>query len=126
MKILQTMSTGRAIKAALFLVLLAVLPSTVMAEKVNLNTANAEAIQYIPGIGLSKARQIVQEREKLGKFTDMEQVDAVPGIGERTMIDVIKYGSLDSGVSELTDEMKANQPLRSAVNPAIPASKLSG
>jgi hypothetical protein len=30
------------------------------------------------------------------------------------MIDIRKYGSLDSGVSTLTEEMKANQPVRSA------------
>lgn len=122
----QTTTTCRALKAALLLALVSLLPGTVMAEKVNLNTANAEAIQYIPGIGLNRANQIIQEREKLGKFSNLEQVDAVPGIGERTMIDVRKYGSLDTGVSELTEEMKSNQPQRSALNPAQTESKLSG
>ena len=126
MKKTQTTFTGHALKAALLLALVTVLPGTAIAEKVNLNTANAEAIQYIPGIGLNKANQIILEREKLGKFSSMEQVDAVPGIGERTMIDVRKHGSLESGVSELTEEMKANQPLRSAQNPTQSESKLSG
>ncbi len=126
MKNTQFTSTSRALKATLLLALVSVFPGTVMAEKVNLNTANVEAIQYIPGIGQNKANQIIQEREKLGKFSSMDQVDAVPGIGERTMIDVRKHGSLDSGVSELTEEMKANQPLRSALNPVLTESKLSG
>ena len=126
MKNTQFTSTSRALKAALLLALVSVFPGTVMAEKVNLNTANVEAIQYIPGIGQNKANQIIQEREKLGKFSSMDQVDAVPGIGERTMIDVRKHGSLDSGVSELTEEMKANQPLRSALKPVLAESKLSG
>ena len=126
MKNTQFTSTSRALKAALLLALVSVFPGTVMAEKVNLNTANVEAIQYIPGIGQNKASQIIQEREKLGKFSSMDQVDAVPGIGERTMIDVRKHGSLDSGVSELTEEMKANQPLRSALKPVLAESKLSG
>jgi len=126
MKNTQFTSTSRALKATLLLALVSVFPGTVMAEKVNLNTANVEAIQYIPGIGQNKANQIIQEREKLGKFSSMDQVDAVPGIGERTMIDVRKHGSLDSGVSELTEEMKANQPLRSALKPVLAESKLSG
>ena len=105
---------ARAVKTALVLVLVSVFSTSVFAEKINLNTADAEAIQYIPGIGLSKAEKIIEIRDKAGKFTSMEEIDAVPGIGERTMIDIRKYGSLDSGVSELTDEMKTNQPVRSA------------
>ena len=105
---------ARAVKTALVLVLVSVFSTSVFAEKINLNTADAEAIQYIPGIGLSKAEKIIEIRDKAGKFTSMEEIDAVLGIGERTMIDIRKYGSLDSGVSELTDEMKTNQPVRSA------------
>lgn len=106
---------ARAVKTALVLVLVSVFSTSVFAEKINLNTADAEAIQYIPGIGLSKAEKIIEIRDKAGKFTSMEEIDAVPGIGERTMIDIRKYGSLDSGVSQLTEEMKANQPVRSAL-----------
>ncbi len=105
---------ARAVKTALVLVLVSVFSTSVLAEKINLNTANAETMQYIPGIGLSKAEKIIEVRDKAGKFASMDEIDAVPGIGERTMIDIRKYGSLDSGVSTLTEEMKANQPVRSA------------
>ncbi len=107
---------ARAVKTALLLVLVSAFSSTALAEKINLNTADAETIQYIPGIGLSKAEKIVEIRDKAGKFASMDEVDAVPGIGERTMMDIRKYGSIDSGVSELTEEMKANPPVRSASN----------
>lgn len=107
---------AHAVKTALLLVLVSAFSSTAMAEKINLNTADAEAIQYIPGIGLSKAEKIIEIRDKAGKFTSMGEIDAVPGIGERTMLDIRKYGSLDSGVSELTEEMKANQPTRAAMS----------
>jgi len=107
---------AHAVKTALLLALISAFSSTAMAEKINLNTADAETIQYIPGIGLSKAEKIVEIRDKAGKFASMDEVDAVPGIGERTMLDIRKYGSLDSGVSELTEEMKANPPIRSATN----------
>ena len=103
----------RAAKTVLVLVLFSVFSTTALAEKINLNLADVEALQYIPGIGLSKAEKIIDVREKAGKFMSMEDVDAVPGIGPRTMLDIRKYGSLDSGVTELTEEMKANQPVRS-------------
>jgi len=105
---------ARAVKTALLLVLVSAFSSAALAEKINLNTADAQTMQYIPGIGLSKAEKIIEIRDEAGKFTSMDEIDAVPGIGERTMRDVHKYGSLDSGVSELTEEMKANPPLRSA------------
>ena len=107
------MLSVRAAKTALVLVLFSVFSTTALAEKVNLNLADVEALQYIPGIGLSRAEKIIDVREKVGKFTSMEEIDAVPGIGARTMLDIRKYGSLDSGVTELTEEMKANQPVRS-------------
>ena len=106
---------AHAVKTALLLVLVSAFSSTALAEKINLNTADAETIQYIPGIGLSKAEKIVEIRDKAGKFASMDEVDAVPGIGERTMMDIRKYGSIDSGVSKLTEEMKANPPMRSAM-----------
>jgi competence protein ComEA len=81
---------ARAVKTALLLVLVSAFSSTAMAEKINLNTADAEAIQYIPGIGLSKAEKIIEIRDKAGKFSSMEEIDAVPGIGERTMQDIRK------------------------------------
>jgi competence protein ComEA len=109
---------ARAVKTALVLILVSVFSTSVLAEKINLNTANAETMQYIPGIGLSKAEKIIEVRDKAGKFTSMDEIDAVPGIGERTMIDIRKNGSLDSGVSTLTEEMKANQPVRSALKVA--------
>jgi competence protein ComEA len=105
--------SARAAKTALVLVLFSAFSTTALAEKVNLNLADVEALQYIPGIGLSKAEKIIEVRDKAGKFASMDEIDAVPGIGERTMLDIRKYGSLDSGVSELTEEMKANQPVRS-------------
>jgi len=105
---------AHAVKTALVLVLVSVFSTSAMAEKINLNIADAETMQYIPGIGLSKAEKIIEIRDKAGKFASMDEIDAVPGIGEQTMLDIRKYGSLDSGVSELTEEMKSNPPARSA------------
>ena len=90
------------------------LSTTAQAEKINLNTADAETMQYIPGIGQSRAEQIILAREQAGGFSSMEEIDAIPGIGDSTMQDILKYGSLDSGVSDLTEEMRDNRPVRSS------------
>ena len=103
---------NQVVKSALVFAAIAVFSTALHAEKINLNTADAETIQYIPGIGPSKAQKMVAARTQNGKFSSMEQIDAIKGYGERTMIDVMKHGSLDSGVSELTSEMEENRPGR--------------
>ena len=81
-----------------------------MAEKVNLNQADEATLQYIPGIGPSKSSDIVKVREQAGGFKQYEDLLEVPGIGEKTLEEIKKYGLLDGGVSELTQEMQDNPP----------------
>jgi competence protein ComEA len=53
--------------------------------KVNLNTADAETLQSLPGIGPSYAKRIVEYREKNGPFKRVEDLLNVQGIGEKTL-----------------------------------------
>jgi competence protein ComEA len=63
-----------------------VLPLWVLAGPVNVNTANAEAIsEALQGVGLSKAKAIVEYRQKHGPFKAPEDLSLVKGIGERTV-----------------------------------------
>lgn len=80
------------------------------APKININTANAEALQYIPGIGPKKAADILALREQIGSFKMWEDLLGVSGIGERTLLMIKKYSELNRGVAELTEEMAANPP----------------
>ncbi|MBU9837879.1 helix-hairpin-helix domain-containing protein [Rahnella sp. L72c] len=49
---------------------------------VSINTATAEEFASVMnGVGMKKAQAIVSYREELGKFTDIEQLREVPGIG---------------------------------------------
>ncbi|VEB22667.1 ComEA family DNA-binding protein [Avibacterium volantium] len=55
-------------------------------EKLNINTATASDIQRsLVGIGAKKAEAIVDYREKHGKFTAVEQLLEVQGIGKATL-----------------------------------------
>lgn len=51
--------------------------------KYNLNTATAEQLQELPGIGEVIANRIVSYREVNGGFTAIEDICLVDGIGEK-------------------------------------------
>jgi len=53
--------------------------------KININTATEEQLQQISGIGPSKAKAIIEYREKNGLFQRIEDLDKVSGIGEKTI-----------------------------------------
>ncbi|WP_346210536.1 ComEA family DNA-binding protein [Aeromonas salmonicida] len=53
--------------------------------KVNLNTASINELTALKGIGEKKAQAIVEFREKQGKFTTVEQLADVSGIGPATL-----------------------------------------
>lgn len=60
--------------------------SAAFAEKVNINTANAQQIaDAMTGIGESKAKAIVEYRASHGKFTSIEALENVDGIGAKTV-----------------------------------------
>ena len=105
----------RFFQYALTALMLTAFSGTALAEKVNLNTADAEALQYIPGIGPGKSAEIIRVRQETGGFNTMEDLLAVPGIGEKTLLNVRKFGALNSGVSALTEEMEANPPTSASV-----------
>ena len=50
--------------------------------QINLNTATAEQLMELPGIGEAKAVSILEYRAKVGKFADIKELMNVSGIGE--------------------------------------------
>lgn len=63
-----------------------VLPWFAFAGPVNVNKADAETISAeLKGVGLSKARAIVEYRKKHGLFKSADDLSLVKGIGERTV-----------------------------------------
>ena len=49
---------------------------------VNINTANEEQLEQLPGIGTSIATRIVNYRKENGKFNNIEDIKNVSGIGD--------------------------------------------
>ncbi|RTE87289.1 MULTISPECIES: helix-hairpin-helix domain-containing protein [Gammaproteobacteria] len=55
-------------------------------ETVNINTANAmELAKKLKGVGSTRAQAIIELRERLGGFSDIEQLLEVRGLGVRTL-----------------------------------------
>jgi len=64
----------------------ALCPLVAMAlEPVNINTADAAALQQINGIGASKAKAIIEYRKANGSFATVDDLTKVPGIGEKSL-----------------------------------------
>jgi competence protein ComEA len=67
-------------------------PGTVTAPDgttvVNINTADATALEGLPGIGEVLAAAVVQYRDEHGPFTSVDQLQDVSGIGPATFEDI--------------------------------------
>lgn len=54
-------------------------------SKVNINTATADELdEKLNGIGPAMAEKIIEYRTKIGRFSDIEEIKNVSGIGEKT------------------------------------------
>lgn len=52
---------------------------------VNLNTADATALETLPGVGPATAEKILAHRDQHGAFTQLSDLEAVSGIGPATL-----------------------------------------
>ncbi len=53
--------------------------------RIDLNTASADELTTLPGIGETLAARIVADREKNGPFTSVEELTRVEGVGEKKL-----------------------------------------
>ena len=59
--------------------------SNTVGGKVNINTATAEELdEKLTGIGPTIAKRIIEYRNSIGKFSSIEEIKNVSGIGDKT------------------------------------------
>lgn len=64
-------------------------------NKVDLNHADADTLQQLPGIGPERAEAIIAYREEYGIFVTTEEVMNVPGIGPKIYDQIKDYVMVD-------------------------------
>lgn len=65
---------------------------SVIAGKVNINTATADQLQTLDGIGPATAQRIIEDRSANGPFQTIEDLKRVSGIGDK------KFASLSNSI----------------------------
>ena len=90
-----------AVRASVLVVLVFVAQAWLVAQKaqpakgapatpavVNINTATAEQLDSLPGIGPKVAARIIEYRQKNGPFKKIEDLMNVRGIGEKNFLKI--------------------------------------
>lgn len=53
---------------------------------ININDADSNTLQQIPGVGPATAEKIINHRDENGRFKSIEEIKSVNGIGEKTYL----------------------------------------
>ena len=95
-------------------------PLVVLAEPVNINTADASALaKALNGVGPAKAKAIVSYREKNGPFKSVDQLSMVEGISQKLIEK--NRADLKLGADKGADKGAAPAAPGPAAKPAKPA-----
>ena len=68
-------------------------------KPVNINTANSEELQQVPGIGPATAEKILQMRKSYGAFKSVDDLLAIKGIGKKRLEKMRKYLTVSKAVA---------------------------
>lgn len=109
-------------RAVFLLAICSLFPVPLLAKKkppvapVNINTANSEELQLVPGIGPVTAEKILQMRKSYGPFKSVDDLRAIRGIGPKRLEKMRKYLTVGKAASQKKPEPVAT-PAR-ATNPS--------
>jgi comEA protein len=60
-------------------------------KPININTANSDELQQVPGIGPATAEKILQMRKSYGAFKSVDDLLAIKGLGKKRLEKMRKY-----------------------------------
>jgi competence ComEA-like helix-hairpin-helix protein len=90
-------------------------------KPININTANSEELQQVPGIGPATAEKILQMRKSYGAFKSVDDLLSIRGIGKKRLEKMRKYLT----VSKSTAPNRGPHPEVSRGSPKKPVSTAS-
>lgn len=64
-------------------------------DKININNATESELQSLDGIGEKLAKRIIDKRESIGGYTDVEQLLEVEGIGDKIFEQIKNYVTVE-------------------------------
>ncbi|MCC7390436.1 MAG: ComEA family DNA-binding protein [Phycisphaerales bacterium] len=68
-------------------------PASSPSRRININTATAAELDLLPGIGPALAQRILDHRASHGPFATLDDLDAVSGIGPKTIAKLVPYAT---------------------------------
>ena len=86
-------------------------------KPVNINTANAEELQQVPGIGPATADKILQMRKSYGAFKSVDDLLSIKGLGKKRLEKMRKY--LTVGKGSAVKQAPKNPPAVESADPPL-------
>ena len=77
---------------------------------VNLNTANSEELQLVPGIGPATADKIVKMRKSYGPFKSVDDLLAIRGLGPKRLEKMRKFLTVGKPAAPKPATLPAKSP----------------
>jgi competence ComEA-like helix-hairpin-helix protein len=90
------------------------------AQPVNINTANSEQLQQVPGIGPATADKILQMRKSYGPFKSVDDLLAIRGLGAKRLEKMRKYLTVGKAAQKSSPPQQPAEPAKNAAQPSPP------
>jgi len=88
-------------------------------KPININTANFDELQQVPGIGPATAEKILQMRKSYGAFKSVDDLLAIKGLGKKRLEKMRKY--LTVGKASASKQPPKSSPPPAAETEAPPS-----
>jgi competence ComEA-like helix-hairpin-helix protein len=91
------------------------------AQPININTANSEQLQQVPGIGPATADKILQMRKSYGPFKSVDDLLAIRGLGAKRLEKMRKYLTAGKTAPKNSSPQQPSEPVKPSTQKSQPS-----